>query len=44
MIWAAEINFDPGTVCLVLASDKYDEIDYIRDYQQYLEALNAASA
>lgn len=44
MIWAAEINFDPGTVCLVLASDKYDESDYIRDYQHYLDAINSASA
>lgn len=36
MIWAAEVNFDPGTVCLVLASDSYVEADYIRDYDAYL--------
>ena len=36
MIWAAEINFDPGTVCLVLASDLYNAEDYIRDYRSYL--------
>lgn len=36
MIWAAEVNFDPGSVCLVLASERYDEADYIRDYDQYL--------
>lgn len=36
MIWAAEINFDPGTVCLVLASEKYDEREYIRDYDQFI--------
>ena len=36
MIWAAEVNFDPGSVCLVLASDRYDEADYIREYDQYL--------
>ena len=36
MIWAAEINFDPGSVCLVMASDKFDETDYIRDYQDFL--------
>lgn len=36
MIWAAEINFDPGSVCLVLASDVYREEDYIRDYKDYL--------
>lgn len=36
MIWAAEVNFDPGSVCLVLASELYDESDYIRDYAEYL--------
>ena len=37
MIWAAEKNFDPGTVCLVLCSDLYKQNDYIRDYQEFLE-------
>lgn len=36
MIWASEINFDPGSVCLVLASMLYDEADYIRDYDKFL--------
>ncbi len=36
LIWAAERNFDPGTVCLVLASDVYRESDYVRDYDEYL--------
>jgi hypothetical protein len=35
-IWAAEVNFDPGSVCLVLASDRYDEADYIRDYDDFI--------
>ena len=35
-IWAAEINFDAGSVCLVLASEHYDEADYIRDYDDFL--------
>ena len=39
MIWAAEVNFDPGSVCLVLASDLYDESDYIRDHDEYLRAV-----
>lgn len=39
MIWAAEVNFDPGSICLVLASDVYDESDYIRDYAQFLSAV-----
>jgi hypothetical protein len=36
MIWASEVNFDPGSVCLVLASMLYDEADYIRDYDTFL--------
>jgi len=35
-IWASEINFSGGGICLVLASHEYDENDYIRDYQEYL--------
>jgi len=35
-IWAAEVNFDPGSVCLVLASDVYRESDYVRDYGSFL--------
>jgi hypothetical protein len=40
MVWAAEQNFDPGSVCLVLASDFYDETDYIRDYDEYRRILH----
>lgn len=36
MIWAAEVNFDPGSVCMVLASEAYDESDYLRDYGEFL--------
>lgn len=36
-IWAAEKGFSSGSVCLVLASHTYDEKDYIRDYQDFLE-------
>ncbi|HEY1329420.1 MAG TPA: FdtA/QdtA family cupin domain-containing protein [Casimicrobiaceae bacterium] len=43
MIWAAEVNFDPGSVCLVLASDVFREEDYIRNYEEYL-ALAGQSA
>lgn len=41
MIWAAEVNFDPGSVCLVLASALYDEADYIRDRQEFLKLRGA---
>lgn len=37
MIWASEINFSSGSVCLVMASLKYNEKDYIRSYENFLE-------
>jgi len=36
-IWASEVNFSSGAICLVLASHKYNESDYIRDYEEFLE-------
>ncbi len=35
-IWASEINFSSGSICLVLASHEYNEIDYIRNYNDFL--------
>lgn len=35
-IWAAEKSFSSGAICLVLASHKYNESDYIRNYNDYL--------
>ncbi len=35
-VWASEINFSSGAICLVLASHTYNERDYIRDYQDFL--------
>jgi hypothetical protein len=34
-IWASEINFSSGSICLVLASHIYDEKDYIRNYLDF---------
>lgn len=36
-IWAAEQGFSSGSVCLVLASETYDESDYIRDYNDFIQ-------
>ena len=36
-IWAAELGFSSGAICLVLASHKYEENDYIRNYNEYIE-------
>jgi oxalate decarboxylase/phosphoglucose isomerase-like protein (cupin superfamily) len=39
-IWASEINFSSGSICLVLASHTYNEADYLRNYEDYLKYLN----
>lgn len=39
MIWRELDNFSSGSVCLVLASNLYDEADYYRDYNDYLSDL-----
>jgi dTDP-4-dehydrorhamnose 3,5-epimerase-like enzyme len=36
MIWRELDNFSSGSVCMVLASNRYDESDYYRDYNNYL--------
>jgi hypothetical protein len=40
-IWASEINFSSGSICLVFASHLFNEADYLRDYTQYLEYVKA---
>ena len=39
-IWRDLNNFSAGSVCLVLASEKYDESDYIRSYDDFLKWKN----
>lgn len=39
MIWRELDNFTTGAVCMVLASRHYDEEDYFRDYQEFIEAV-----
>ncbi len=39
MIWREMDNFSSGAVCLVLASNLYDEDDYYRDYAAFQQAL-----
>ena len=36
-IWASEVNFSSGAICLVLASHSYNEKDYIRTYKEFLK-------
>ena len=40
MTWREIDNFSGGSVCLVLASAYYDEDDYIRDHETFLEAVS----
>lgn len=39
-IWRTLDDFSSGAVCLVLASERYDEADYIRDYDKFIEYKN----
>jgi WxcM-like, C-terminal. len=43
-IWRELINFSSGAICLVLASEKYDVKDYIREYEVYLKYRNESSS
>jgi len=36
-IWREIVNFSSGAICLVLASQKFDTSDYLRDYNDFLE-------
>jgi hypothetical protein len=38
MIWRELDNFSSGSVCMVLASNRYEEDDYFRNYDEYLVA------
>lgn len=38
-IWRELEDFSSGSVCLVLASERYDEADYWRDYHAFLDAV-----
>lgn len=39
MIWREMDTFTKDAVCMVIASHKYDEADYYRDYDVFLAAL-----
>jgi len=42
MVWHEMHEFSPQCVLLVLASDFYDEADYIRDYSKFMELIHNA--
>src|SRR5450759_643139 len=39
-IWREVVNFSSGAICLVLASAKYEQGDYIRDYEDFKKYKN----
>ena len=39
-LWRDLEDFSSGAVCMVLASEKYDAADYIRDYTDFLNFRN----
>ena len=42
MVWHELHDFSEDCILLVLASDHYDESDYIRNYDQFLEEADKA--
>ncbi len=40
LIWREIDNFSSGSVCLALVSDFFDESDYYRDYDRFLQAVS----
>lgn len=39
-IWRELFEFSSGSVCMVLASRIYEEVDYIREYEEFLKFKN----
>lgn len=39
-MWRELDNFSSGSICMVLASHKFDEKDYIRNYQKFINYKN----
>lgn len=42
-IWRTLDNFSSGAVCLVIASEHYEEADYIRDYETFCQLTSNKS-
>lgn len=38
-VWRTLDDFSSGAVCMVLASEKFEEEDYIREYDDYLKYI-----
>jgi dTDP-4-dehydrorhamnose 3,5-epimerase-like enzyme len=40
MVWRELTDFSSGSVCLVLASDRYDEAEYVRDFDEFTSLVS----
>jgi len=40
MTWRELTNFSSGSICMVLASEYYEEDDYYRDYDDFIAAIS----
>jgi len=38
-VWSVQYNYSPDAILLVLASDRYDAGDYVRDYDSFLKLI-----
>lgn len=43
LIWVELLNFSSGAICLNLVSTKYNETDYIRNYQDFCAITERAT-
>jgi hypothetical protein len=43
MIWREINNFSSNAVCLVLASEYYNEADYFREYGEFIKVIEGQS-
>jgi dTDP-4-dehydrorhamnose 3,5-epimerase-like enzyme len=43
LIWREMDNFSSGSVCMVLASEPYDQTDYLRDFDAFVRLAQSVS-
>lgn len=43
LVWATQYRYSPDAMLIVFASDHYDAVDYIRDYDEFLTIVQSSS-
>ena len=41
LVWCELYDFEPGTVCLCLASGKYDKAGYLKNFDEFIQYVNS---